>query len=111
MFKEKLLSMNEVLAICVHCGSKWLSPCTCVYMKSEITAEAIYSFSETILQYLENFCSVSTELFLSFSGTRDYFLMNYCIVSQDLFFSFLGTIVQSLMNYFSVSQELLLSLS
>ena len=111
MFKEKLLSMNEVLAICVHCGSKWLSPCTCVYMKSEITAEAIYSFSETILQYLENFCSVSTELFLSFSGTRDYFLMNYCIVSHDLFFSFLGTIVQSLMNYFSVSQELLLSLS
>jgi hypothetical protein len=42
MFKKKLLSVNEVLAICVHCGSKWLSPCTCVYMKSEFTTEAIF---------------------------------------------------------------------
>jgi hypothetical protein len=94
MFKRNMLSVNEVLAICLYCGSKWLSLCT---------TEAIYSFSGTILQFLENFCSVSTELFLSFSGTRDYFLMNYCIVSQDLFFSFLGTIVQSHELFFCLS--------
>jgi len=62
MFKEKLLSMNEVLAICVHCGSKWLSPCTCVYMKSEITAEAIFSV-------LLSLFIVSRKLFYSILGT------------------------------------------
>jgi hypothetical protein len=65
MFKKKLLSVNEVLAICVHCGSKWLSLCTCVYMKSEITAEAIFSV-----------------------------LLRLFIVSRKLFFSILGTFVQ-----------------
>ena len=71
MFKRKLLSVNEVLAICVHCGSKWLSPCTCVYMKSEITAEAIFSV-----------------------------LLRLFIVSRKLFFSILGTFVQFQLNYF-----------
>lgn len=71
MFKKKLLSVNEVLAICVHCGSKWLSPCTCVYMKSEITAEAIFSV-----------------------------LLRLFIVSRKLFFSILGTFVQFQLNYF-----------
>ena len=71
MFKRKLLSVNEVLAICVHCGSKWLSPCTCVYMKSEITAEAIFSV-----------------------------LLRLFIVSRELFFSFSRTFVQSQLNYF-----------
>jgi hypothetical protein len=71
MFKRKLLSVNEVLAICVHCGSKWLSLCTCVYMKSEITAEAIFSV-----------------------------LLRLFIVSRKLFFSILGTFVQFQLNYF-----------
>ena len=71
MFKKKLLSVNEVLAICVHCGSKWLSLCTCVYMKSEITAEAIFSV-----------------------------LLRLFIVSRKLFFSILGTFVQFQLNYF-----------
>ena len=71
MFKKKLLSVNEVLAICVHCGSKWLSPCTCVYMKSEITAEAIFSV-----------------------------LLRLFIVSRKLFFSILGTFVPFQLNYF-----------
>jgi hypothetical protein len=71
MFKRKLLSVNEVLAICVHCGSKWLSLCTCVYMKSEITAEAIFSV-----------------------------LLRLFIVSWKLFFSISGTFVQSQLNYF-----------
>jgi hypothetical protein len=71
MFKKKLLSVNEVLAICVHCGSKWLSLCTCVYMKSEITAEAIFSV-----------------------------LLRLFIVSWKLFFSISGTFVQSQLNYF-----------
>jgi hypothetical protein len=62
MFKRKLLSVNEVLAICVHCVSKWLSPCTCVYMKSEITAKAIFSV-------LLRLFIVSRELFFSFSRT------------------------------------------
>jgi hypothetical protein len=71
MFKKKLLSVNEVLAICVHCGSKWLSLCTCVYMKSEITDEAIFSV-----------------------------LLRLFIVSRKLFFSILGTFVQFQLNYF-----------
>jgi hypothetical protein len=71
MFKRKLLSVNEVLAICVHCGSKWLRPCTCVYMKSKITAKAIFSV-----------------------------LLRLFIVSWKLFFSISGTFVQSQLNYF-----------
>ena len=70
MFKKKLLSVNEVLAICVHCGSKWLSPCTCVYMKSEITAEAIFSV-------LLRLFIVSRKLFFSISGTFVQFQPNY----------------------------------
>lgn len=70
MFKKKLLSVNEVLAICVHCGSKWLSPCTCVYMKSEITAEAIFSV-------LLRLFIVSRKLFFSISGTFVQFQLNY----------------------------------
>jgi hypothetical protein len=71
MFKKKLLSVNEVLAISVHCGSKWLSLCTCVYMKSEKTAEAIFSV-----------------------------LLRLFIVSRKLFLSILGTFVQFQLNYF-----------
>ena len=63
--RKKLLSVNEVLAISVHYGSKWLSLCTCVYMKSEITTEAIFSV-----------------------------LLRLFIVSRKLFFSILGTFVQ-----------------
>jgi hypothetical protein len=70
MFKKKLFFVNEVLAICVHCGSKWLSPCTCVYMKSEITVEAIFSV-------LLRLFIVSRKLFFSISGTFVQFQLNY----------------------------------
>jgi hypothetical protein len=68
--RKKLLFVNEVLAICVHCGSKWLSPCTCVYMKSEITAEAIFSV-------LLRLFIVSRKLFFSISETFVQFQLNY----------------------------------
>jgi hypothetical protein len=68
--RKKLLSVNEVLAICVHCGSKWLSPCTCVYMKSEITDEAIFSV-------LVRLFIVSRKLFFSISRTFVQFQLNY----------------------------------
>jgi hypothetical protein len=70
MFKKKLLYVNEVLAICVHCGSKWLRPCTYVYMKFEITVEAIFSV-------LLRLFIVSRKLFFSISGTFVQFPLNY----------------------------------